>query len=706
MKPPASTVAPYRIGVDIGGTFTDLLLIDDRSGKTVVGKVLTTPDDPSRGVEEVLVQTLGGSGLEPSQIRHLVHGTTLVTNTIIERKGARTALLTTKGFRDSVEIGREHRYELYDLFLELPRPLTPRHLRFDVPERTAAGGALLQEVDQLVVAALASELADRGIEAVAISFLHSFANPANERAARRAVNRAAPGLRVSISSEVSPEIREFERTSTTIANVYVQPLAEQYLQDLEGRLADLGFQGSFFVMLSSGGIATVETATRFPIRLLESGPAAGALAAASLGADAGVDDLLSFDMGGTTAKLCVIAEQSPEITYDFEVDRRYRFRKGSGLPVKAPVIEMIEIGAGGGSIARINQLGLLKIGPESAGSDPGPVCYNLGGTQPTVTDADLTLGYLDPDYFLGGRMALDAAAARHAIDTRIARPLGLSVAEAAWGIHQLVNENMANAARVHVVERGKNPQALPVIAFGGAGPVHGYRVAELTGCQSLLLPPGAGVTSALGFLVAPLAFDFVQSHYSRLEDLDWDHLNGVYSDLEQQGAELLIDSGADPGEITHARSVDIRYIGQGHEVRVPVPAGTLAHEDQEILRRNFERVYRELYGRSGPDVGLEALTWRVISAGPNPQIHRPTDQRVTGGREALKGERPAYFPEYSGFADTPVYDRYRLREGDRINGPAIVEERESTAVIGPGGVIGVDDQLNLVVRLNEKSIPG
>ena len=706
MKPSASTVAPFRIGVDIGGTFTDLLLIDDRSGKTLVGKVLTTPDDPSRGVEEVLVQALRHHGLQASEIRHLVHGTTLVTNTIIERKGARTALLTTKGFRDSVEIGREHRYELYDLFLELPRPLTPRHLRFDVPERTAAGGAVLQKVDLAMVTALAAELAERGIEAVAISFLHSFANPTNERAARRAVHRAAPGLRVSISSEVSPEIREFERTSTTIANVYVQPLAEQYLQDLEGRLSDLGFRGSFFVMLSSGGIATVETATRFPIRLLESGPAAGALAAATLGAEAGVDDLLSFDMGGTTAKLCVIAEQRPEITYDFEVDRRYRFRKGSGLPIKAPVIEMIEIGAGGGSIARVNPLGLLKIGPESAGSDPGPVCYGLGGARPTVTDADLVLGYLDPGYFLGGRMTLDAKAARQAIETRIAGPLGLSVAEAAWGIHQLVNENMANAARVHVVERGKNPQALPVIAFGGAGPVHGYRVAELTGCRTLILPPGAGVTSALGFLVAPLAFDFVQSHYSQLDDLDWDHLNRMYAGLESRGTELLVDSGAAPGEITHTRSVDIRYIGQGHEVRVPVPGGVLSRQDQETLHQNFERVYRDLYGRSGPSVGLEALTWRVISAGPKPVPHRQSDNRHSLELEALKGHRPAYFPEYADYRDTPVYDRYLLRPGVRITGPAIIEEQESTAVIGPGGDVRLDDQLNLIVSLNRNDIPG
>ena len=704
MKTSGSPAATYRIGVDIGGTFTDLLLIDDLSGETTVGKVLTTPDDPSRGVEDVLVRALNRSSLQASDITHLVHGTTLVTNTIIERKGARTALLATQGFRDSVEIGREHRYELYDLFLEMPVPLTPRHLRFDVPERMAAGGEVLREVDEEFVEALAAELAERGIEAVAISFLHGFANPANERAARRAVNRAAPGMRVSISSEVAPEIREYERASTTIANVYVQPLVEQYLSGLEDRLSDLGFEGSFFVMLSSGGIATVETATRFPIRLLESGPAAGALAAATLGADAGVDHLLSFDMGGTTAKLCVIADRRPAVTYDFEVDRRYRFRKGSGLPVKVPVIEMIEIGAGGGSIARINQLGLLKIGPESAGSDPGPVCYGLGGTQPTVTDADLTLGYLDPRYFLGGRMKLDADAARRAIEARIARPLGLSVTEAAWGIHQLVNENMANAARVHVVERGKSPRSLPLAAFGGAGPVHGYRVAELTGSSSLILPPSAGVTSALGFLVAPLAFDFVQSHYARLDDLDWDYLNRLFADLEEQGTELLTGSGVIPGEITHTRTVDIRYIGQGHEVRVPVPGGLLGEDDEQPLKRSFDRVYRELYGRSGPAVGLEALTWRVVSSGPAPSIHQLTGDGSLADRGALKGKRPAYYPEYEAFRDTPVYDRYLLRPGDETTGPAILEERESTAVIGPGGGIRVDSQLNLVVTLGGTEI--
>ena len=700
MRPLGAHAAKYRMGVDIGGTFTDLLLIDDVSGEMVVGKVLTTSDDPSRGVEQVVAEALDRVGLDAAQISHLVHGTTLVTNTIIERKGARTALLATQGFRDSVEIGREHRYELYDLFLELPKPLIPRHLRFDVPERTAAGGEVLGAADEEVVEMLAAELAGRGIEAVAICFLHSFANPANEAAARRAVNRAAPELLVSISSEVAPEIREYERASTTIANVYVQPLAETYLRDLEQRLDNLGLERCLFVMLSSGGIATVDTAIRFPIRLLESGPAAGALAAAKLGEETGKADLLSFDMGGTTAKLCVISEGKPEITYDFEVDRRYRFRKGSGLPVKTPVIEMIEIGAGGGSIARINQLGLLKIGPESAGSDPGPVCYRLGGTRPTVTDADVTLGYLDPDYFLGGRMTLDADAARRAIGEEIAQPLGLPTPQAAWGIHQLVNENMANAARVHVVERGKNPRSLPVIAFGGAGPVHGYRVAELTGSPGLILPPAAGVVSALGFLVAPLAFDFVRSYYTRMDDLDWNHLNRIFSELEEQGTRLLAESGAAPRQITHTRSVDMRYIGQGHEVRVPVPDGSLSERHRTALQEDFDRVYRNLYGRAGPEVGLEALTWRVVSAGPKPLIRHQSSLGRPPKRAALKGERAAYFPEHSGYVDTPVYDRYRLREGDRIAGPAIVEERESTAVIGPQGDISVDGRGNLLVTVD------
>ncbi|HEY6411511.1 MAG TPA: hydantoinase/oxoprolinase family protein, partial [Ktedonobacteraceae bacterium] len=429
----------YRLGVDIGGTFTDLIMFNDASGSFTAGKTLTTPHDPSQAIETVLLETLERDGVSASDVQQLIHGTTLVTNAIIERKGAQTALLATKGFRDSIEIRRENRYELYDLLLEMPQSLVPRYLRFDVPQRTLADGTTLQELDVAFVERLTRELVAHGVEAIAIAFLHSFANPTAERETRAAVQRIAPTMRVSISSEVVPEIREFERTSTTIANVYVQKNVESYLIELQARLARLGFKGNLLMMLSSGGIVTLDTAIRFPIRLLESGPAAGALAAASYGSACGQAELLSFDMGGTTAKFCVIDRGQPLLAYEFEVDRRYRFKKGSGLPIKVPVIEMIEIGAGGGSIARIDPLGLLKVGPESAGAEPGPVCYGRGGTEPTVTDADLVLGYLDPDYFLGGRIHLDLAAARQAIKARIADRLGISVEAAAWGIHQIVN---------------------------------------------------------------------------------------------------------------------------------------------------------------------------------------------------------------------------------------------------------------------------
>lgn len=693
-----TTDTPVRVGVDIGGTFTDLMLVGG-SGEVEIGKVLTTPD-PSQGVEEVLVQTLERAGISAAAVHRLVHGTTLVTNAVIERKGARTALITSAGFRDSIEIGREHRYELYDLDLELPKPLVPRHLRFDVPERTLADGARLIELDEEYLARLAAELAEAGVEAAAVCFLHSFTNPESERRARAVLERAAPGLRVSLSSETAPEIGEFERASTTIANVYVQPLVERYLTGLRRRLEGMGFEGRLFLMLSSGGAATLDTCLKFPIRLLESGPAAGALAAASVGSAMGRGSLLSFDMGGTTAKLSVVDGGAPLVTRGFEVDRRYRFKKGSGLPVRTPVIEMIEIGAGGGSIARIDDMGLLKVGPDSAAADPGPVCYGRGGRAPTVTDADLVLGYLDPGYFLGGAMQLDAAAAEAALEERIGRPLGLSAAEAAWGVHQVVNEAMANAARVHMVERGKNPRTLPVAAFGGAGPVHGYQVAELLGSAELVLPYGAGVTSAMGLLAAPLAFDFVRSHYGRLGELDWGEVSALFEEMERDGAELLGGSGAGPGEITHTRTADIRYAGQGHEISVPIPDGALSDDRLPAVRAEFDRVYRTLYGREGPPVELEALAWRVVSRGPLPApVGAPPQDSAGGAEAALKGERPAYFPSLGGFAPTPVYDRRRLGAGASLAGPAVIEERESTAVIGPGGRVRVDGRLNLVAAV-------
>lgn len=692
----------HRIGADIGGTFTDLVVFDDASGSFAVGKTLTTPRDPSEAVEALVRETLAREGIDANAVRQFIHGTTLVTNAIIERKGSRTALLATQGFRDSIEIRRESRYELYDLMLEMPEPLVPRYLRFDVPQRTLSDGTTLQELDEAFVAQLATELAENGIEAVAIAFLNSFTNPAAEREARAIVQRIAPQLRVSISSEVVPEIREFERTSTTITNVYVRERVESYLRELQARLERIGFRGSLFLIMSSGGIVTVDTAMRFPVRLLESGPAGGALAAASYGAACGYSDLLSFDMGGTTAKFCIIDRGQPLIAHEFEVDRRYRLKKGSGLPIKLPVIEMIEIGAGGGSIARVDALGLLKVGPESAGAEPGPVCYGNGGSEPTVTDADLVLGYLDADYFLGGQFKIDLAAARRAIAERIAEPAGLSLEEAAWGIHQVVNEGMANAARIHTLERGKDPHRFPIFAFGGAGPVHGYRIAKALGSPALIVPFGAGVMSAVGFLTAPLAFDFVRSWPERLDALDWQKANALLAEMEAEGQALLEQSGVAPAHIRHQRVADIRYVGQGHEIQVPLPDGRLDGESIPGILRSFEETYRRLYERLSESVPVEIINWRVISSSPAPQVRlRAGEQEQSIASTARKGSRPAYFPELGGYVDTPVYDRYALTPGANFSGPAIVEERESTVIVGPDCRFRIDEQLNLIVELQD-----
>jgi N-methylhydantoinase A len=686
----------YRVGIDIGGTFTDLLLIG-RDGRSVIGKTLTTPGDPSLAVETALRAALGEGLARAGERGTLVHGTTLVTNAIIERKGAATALLTTAGFRDALEIGREQRYELYDLNLEFPKPLVPRYLRFDVPERVAADGSVLKPLDVPFVRRLAGELRDKGITAIGICYLHSFRNPEHERRTAEIIREIAPEIRVSLSSEVVAEIREYQRTSTTVANVYVQERVASYLGELQQRLDRLSFQGNFFVMLSSGGIATAETASRFPVRLLESGPAAGALAAAHLGARAGFADLLSFDMGGTTAKLCAVEDGKPLKAHEFEVDRVYRFRRGSGLPVKIPVIDMIEIGAGGGSIARVDALGLLKVGPESAGAEPGPACYGRGGEEPTVTDADLVLGYLDAKYFLGGKMELDLAASRRAL-SRLAERLRLTVEQVAWGVHQIVGENMANAARAHLGERGKDPRRMPLYAFGGAGPVHGYRVAEILHLPALIFPFGAGVGSTFGLLAAPLAFDFVRSAYSRLDDMKWPDANRLLDEMAQEGRAVLEGSGLAASDIRFERVADMRYTGQGHEVSVPLPGGRLSERHLEEIQKSFEDVYRNLYGRKGPDVPLEVINWRVVASGPNPPMDFRLPHAANGRDHALKGNRRAYFPEANGYLDTPVYDRYALAPGATFSGPAIVEERESTLIVGGRGRARVDEHLNVVVE--------
>jgi N-methylhydantoinase A len=691
-------VGGWRAGIDIGGTFTDLLLLDDASGRIAVGKVLTTTDNPAAGVRSALEGELEANGVAAGELGAVVHGTTLVTNAIIERKGAPTALLISEGFRDTLLIGREHRYDMYDVRLEKPEPLVPRRLSFGVPERVLVDGTVHRPLDEAAVVGLAGELRGRGVRAVGVCLLHAYRHPQHERRVREILNEQAPELQVALSHEVVGELREYERASTTVANAYVLEIMDRYLARLEEDLRAIGHQGELLIMLSSGAVATVETARRFPVRLIESGPAAGALAAAHLGRLMDRPNLLSFDMGGTTAKACLIEESRLTIASSFEVGRLQRFKKGSGVPIMASSVELIEIGAGGGSIARVDRFGLLKVGPDSAGADPGPACYGRGGEEPTVTDADVLLGYLDPDYFLGGRMRLDVEAARRAVQTKLAEPLGMSLEQAAWTVHQVVNENMANAARVHAVERGRDARDFPLFAFGGAGPVHAYRVAEKLRAREMIAPFGAGVGSTIGMLAAPLAFDFVRTSSARVEALNWEQIADLLEEMEREGRTLLGRAGLAADDISIERAADMRLIGQAHEITVQLPGPPPRAGDEDRIHEAFAQTYASLYGRTPPGVPVEVVSWRVRVAGPNPRL-RLTSQRARADGEAQKGERLAYFPELGGFQRTPTYDRYRLAPGSEFGGPAIVEERESTIIIGPGARAQVDEYLNVIVEI-------
>ena len=689
----------YRVGVDIGGTFTDIFLLSGDGGEIAIEKVLTTPRDPAAAVVNGLRALFAERGIAPQRVTSLVHGTTLITNAIIERKGATTGLITTKGFRDALEIGRERRYDIYDISLENPAPLVPRFLRREVNERLDNTGHVMTPLDPQEALSVIRGLVDDGVDALAVCLLHSFRNPAHELLIKRLAAEHFPHLFCSLSCEVMPEIREYERTSTTVANVYVKPLAQQYLNKLNADLRAFGLPRDIFIMLSNGGITSCGVAGEYPIRLIESGPAAGALAAVFYSAHRQLDRVISFDMGGTTAKICLIDYGKPLLTTDFEAARVYRFKKGSGLPLKVPVIEMIEIGAGGGSIARVDTMGLLKVGPDSAGAEPGPVCYDRGGAEPTVTDADLVLGYLSPEYFLGGRMRLNLEKAKQAIEEKIANPLKVDLLRAAWGIHQVVNENMANAARIHLVEKGRDPRDYSLIAFGGAGPVHAYRVAERLKLKTLVCPLAAGVTSAFGMLTAPLAFDFVQSYVTALSDVDFDVLDRLYADLEARGRELLTAAGVE-GTISLSRSADMRYLHQGFEIRVPLPSGRLTAESLPALHNAFTTEYERLYKRLNPGVEVEVVNWRLIASGPKPQIVLPspsTDNKSLEG--ARKGERHIYLPEHHEYAPASVYDRYLLPVGIPFAGPAVVEERECTVVIGARAQAEIDEEQNLVITL-------
>ena len=672
---------PVRVGIDIGGTFTDLSILDS-SGIRAVGKVLTTHGAPADGVMAALHDALSTSGVEPADVHGLVHGTTLVTNALIERRGATTAVVTNEGFRDVIEMGREHRYDLYDLEIEMPRPLVNREMRFTIDERTLSDGVNLRSVDSDEVRQLAQELRERNVQAVAVCLLHSHINAESERAVREILHEELPEVRIAISSEINPEIREYERFSTTIANVYVQGVVEDYLDDLRHRLMDAEVLADPMIMLSNGGVTSIDIAKVYPIRMLESGPAGGALGAVAFGEANGEDDLLAFDMGGTTAKACLIQDGEPLVTHSFEVNRLYRLKQGSGLPVRAPVIDMIEIGAGGGSIAAIDALGMITVGPESAGSDPGPACYGLGGTHPTVTDADLVLGYLGSDSFLGGKMVLDLNAARTAIEKHIAKPLGVTVEQAAWGIHATVNENMANAARIHAIERGVDIKKHGMFASGGNGPLHGPGVAQSLGLGFVLIPPAAGVLSTLGFLAAVPSIDVTRAHYATLGPQLKDSVTPMLREMEANGEKLLRESGVAASDVKHRHTVDMRFEGQGQEVEVSVPP--ISDSWQSELETAFRAEYERRYGTVVLDgIGMEVLTFRTKSYGPQPL----RNLSLAVGDESAASEprtRSVYFPQTRSFVEVPVVNRYSLPVGAYGKGPALIEETESTTAVLDG----------------------
>ncbi len=671
-----------RLAVDIGGTFTDLAL-EHAGGRTTL-KVLTTPHAPEQGVMEGVRAILQTAGVEPHQIDLIIHGTTLATNAVIERKGARTALITTEGFRDVIAMGNESRYDQYDLNIVLPQPLVPRHLRLPVPERLDNTGAVLRPLDEAAVRALIPVLKAEAVESIAVGFLHAFVNPDHERRVRAILAEELPDIPVSLSSEVSPEMREWERFSTTVANAYVQPMMARYLRLLEADLRGLGCAAPLFLMMSGGGLTTIETACRFPIRLVESGPAGGAIFSAFIARQCGLERVLSFDMGGTTAKICLIDDYQPQTARTCEVARVGRFRKGSGLPLRIPVIEMVEIGAGGGSIAHVDSLGRIAVGPESAGADPGPACYGRGGAKPAVTDANLTLGRYDAARFAGGTMRLDGGAAHDALLAEVGAKLGLTAEMAALGVVEMVDENMANAARVHAIESGKTYDARVLIAFGGGGPVHACRVAEKIGIGRIVVPSGAGVGSAIGFLRAPVGYEVVRSLYQRFSTFDVEAVNALLESMQAE-AEAAVEPGSFGAALVETRTAYMRYVGQGHEIPVPLPVRALGPDDVDLIRSLYDREYARFYDRPVPGSDVEIMSYAVVvatltedvgSVGQSGGLFQPAavPERTQAVRDTVTGA----------VSEWGIYPRAGLAVGARIAGPAIVTEDETSTLVGPG----------------------
>jgi len=684
-----------RIAVDIGGTFTDVAL--ERDDELFAAKTLTTHDAPERGVVKGIAEVLETAGVDCGEVTQVIYGTTLATNLLIERKGSPTGLLTTRGFRDSVEMRNENRYEQYDVNIDLPPPLVPRSLRRPITERIDARGRILTSLNEEDVVDAAQRLAAADVQAVAVGFLHSYINAVHEERAGEILARLLPGVEISLSSEVSPEMREFERLSTACANAYVQPLMSRHLDGLEVELARIGLRCPLHLMLSGGGLTTLATARRFPVRLVESGPAGGAIFAGSIARQLGLEDVLSYDMGGTTAKICLIQNGHPQTSRSFEVARMYRFMRGSGLPLRIPVIEMVEIGAGGGSIAHLDAMSRIAVGPESAGSDPGPVAYGLGGSAPTVTDADVVLGKIDPDNFADGRMPLDAVAASVALLKAVGAPLELDAMNSALGVAEIVDENMSNAARVHTVESGQRVETKTMIAFGGAAPLHAARLAEKLSIHRVVIPPGAGIGSAIGFLRAPVAYEVTRTYHQRLSSLDAAGVNALLDAMRAEATPIVV-AGAPGQELQESRLAYMRYIGQGHEVGVELPisieASVVDEASPAAFLAAYEAEYERLYGRAIPGVDVEILSWvlTVSTSIPAVEVQPSWAAAQTKPHSATRGVMDA---ESGTVVQAALFTRTELSAGDRVEGPAIIVEPNTstmvtssfTATIAPSGHI-------------------
>ena len=668
-----------KLAADIGGTFTDIVL--EAGCQRWSGKVLTTTRGPELGVIEGIGLVLEQSGIKPADIGVFIHGTTLATNALIERKGAKTAFITTKGFRDILEQGYEKRFDHYDLMIDRSVPLVPRTLRFTIEERLSADGDVLVSLDESALQGLAKQLREENVKAVAIGFLHAYAHDGHERRVREILSAALPkDVTICISSEVAPEIREFERFSTVVANAYVRPLMAGYLHRLRDQLRGMKMDCPLFLMMSGGGLTTLETAARFPIRLVESGPAGGAILAAEIAAECALPEVVSFDMGGTTAKICLLTNGEPERARKFEIARAYRDMKGSGIPVRIPVIEMVEIGAGGGSIARVDKLDRITVGPDSAGSTPGPVCYGRGGTEPAVTDANLALGKIDPAYFAGGKIKLDEASAKAALQKAIGNPLGLEDFWPAAGVTEIVEENMANAARVHAIERGRDIAACTMIAFGGGAPLHACRLAEKVGVKTIIVPMGAGVGSAIGFLRAPIAYEVTRSAAVSLDAFNAKTVNALLQHMTRD-ARAVVEPALGKTKATVQIIADCHYVGQGHEIRVTVPVKALSDADGKKLKAAFETQYEQVYGLRIPNQEAEAITWSVTvsSLSKKPKRAAKTFAKST---PKPRSKRLIYDPALGKQVIVPVYWRFDMKPGASFKGPAIIAEDETSTIVG------------------------